>query len=179
MREKIIKTALKHFATKGYEKTTLNEIAKELGISKPAIYYYFKSKQELYEEIFIHFFKDLEFTDYKDSIKNLNHYIDVMAKLFENRLLALLFIKELSNEGKNLTPKSLKIISKTLKYLSASLNNKINPFFIQTLIISSFTTYHTTIELRKKVGEIININSHFEIKDEIKKLILPYIKGKL
>ena len=36
------------FAKYGYKKTTLEDIGKIIGISKPAIYYYFKSKAEIY-----------------------------------------------------------------------------------------------------------------------------------
>ena len=51
-KEDILQIALKHFANKGYENTTLEDIAKEIDITKPAIYYYFKNKEELYNEIF-------------------------------------------------------------------------------------------------------------------------------
>jgi AcrR family transcriptional regulator len=61
MKEKIIKTALKHFAVNGYKKTSLENIAKELNITKPALYYHFKNKNDLYNAIFIHYFSEIEF----------------------------------------------------------------------------------------------------------------------
>lgn len=48
----IIETAYKMFAEYGFEKTSLTMITKEIGITKPAIYYYFKSKQQLIDVIF-------------------------------------------------------------------------------------------------------------------------------
>ena len=40
------KVALELFAEQGYEKTSLREIAERLGVTKAALYYHFKSKEE-------------------------------------------------------------------------------------------------------------------------------------
>ncbi|GIP23773.1 TetR/AcrR family transcriptional regulator [Paenibacillus sp. J22TS3] len=69
--EQILQTAYMLFARNGYEKTSLSMIAKEVGISKPAIYYHFPSKEALFtvlldavcEEIrFEKYFNPAEFT---------------------------------------------------------------------------------------------------------------------
>ena len=46
MREKIIDTAIEEF-TKHGSKFTMNDVAKELGISKKTIYTIFESKQDV------------------------------------------------------------------------------------------------------------------------------------
>jgi AcrR family transcriptional regulator len=46
-RERILSVALDLFTRKGYEATSLREIADELGFSKAALYYHFSSKQEI------------------------------------------------------------------------------------------------------------------------------------
>jgi len=46
-REHIIRVAVHLFAVKGYTQTGMEEIAKEVGITKPAVYYYFESKEKL------------------------------------------------------------------------------------------------------------------------------------
>ena len=46
-REVILKTALELFADKGYEATSMREIAEKIGISKPALYYHFDSKEDI------------------------------------------------------------------------------------------------------------------------------------
>ena len=58
-RENIVKTALALFLRKGYEKTSLNDIAREVGISKPAIYHYFKNKDELIHQVLTLFFEEM------------------------------------------------------------------------------------------------------------------------
>ncbi|MBO8151209.1 MAG: hypothetical protein DRP91_04030 [Candidatus Neomarinimicrobiota bacterium] len=50
-KDRIIDIAIEMFAKKGYENVSMNEIAKEVGISKPAIYYYFESKEKLFIEM--------------------------------------------------------------------------------------------------------------------------------
>src|SRR5512132_897433 len=46
-RERIQAIALELFAEQGYEKTSLREIAERLGVTKAALYYHFKSKDEI------------------------------------------------------------------------------------------------------------------------------------
>jgi AcrR family transcriptional regulator len=48
-RERILKVAERLFHEQGYADTTLSQIARELGVSKPFVYYYFHNKQELFE----------------------------------------------------------------------------------------------------------------------------------
>jgi len=44
----IIKAAVKRFTKHGLNKTTLDEVARDLRIGKATIYHYFKSKEDLY-----------------------------------------------------------------------------------------------------------------------------------
>jgi len=49
-REAVIHTAARLFQEKGYETTTLNEIAEALNITKPTLYYYVRDKAEILAE---------------------------------------------------------------------------------------------------------------------------------
>ncbi|WP_371480881.1 TetR/AcrR family transcriptional regulator [Kitasatospora sp. NBC_00315] len=46
-RERIISVALELFAEQGYEQTSLREIADRLGVTKAALYYHFKTKDDI------------------------------------------------------------------------------------------------------------------------------------
>ncbi|MFI1254915.1 TetR/AcrR family transcriptional regulator [Streptomyces netropsis] len=46
-RERIQSTALELFVSQGYEKTSLREIAEALGVTKAALYYHFKTKEDI------------------------------------------------------------------------------------------------------------------------------------
>lgn len=50
--EIILNTAYALFASEGYEGTTLNQLSKLLNVSKPALYYYFDSKEKLFEVLY-------------------------------------------------------------------------------------------------------------------------------
>lgn len=47
--EKILQTTYDMFADLGYDKTSMSRIADAVGISKPALYHYFKSKNALFD----------------------------------------------------------------------------------------------------------------------------------
>ena len=46
-RQEILDTALELFADQGYDKTSLREIAERIGVTKAALYYHFRSKEDI------------------------------------------------------------------------------------------------------------------------------------
>ena len=52
IRTRILESAHRVFSQKGYREATMDEIAEGLGLSKPALYRYYPSKEELFREIF-------------------------------------------------------------------------------------------------------------------------------
>lgn len=48
-KQEIIETAMQVFATKGYEATTMKDIAKEMNVASGLCYHYFQNKESLYE----------------------------------------------------------------------------------------------------------------------------------
>jgi TetR/AcrR family transcriptional regulator len=54
----ILQAAKKIFFLKGYQKTTMDEIAYEAQISKPTIYQYFRTKDELYSALMLPFLEE-------------------------------------------------------------------------------------------------------------------------
>jgi AcrR family transcriptional regulator len=51
MRQKILASATRLFASKGYAATSVREIVSEAGATAPVLYYYFQSKEGVYLEI--------------------------------------------------------------------------------------------------------------------------------
>ena len=78
--EEIIRSAAKRFSRHGFNKTTLEEIARDVRIGKPTIYHYFKSKDEL-------FFSSISFqsSQFIEDIKAIfnNQDLPVGARLLE------------------------------------------------------------------------------------------------
>ena len=50
-REQILETALDLFYTRGYDAVGVQEIAEKSGVTNPTLYYYFKSKYGLLEQL--------------------------------------------------------------------------------------------------------------------------------
>ena len=59
-RSRAQKVALELFAEQGYEKTSLREIAERLGVTKAALYYHFKSKEDIVHSFTDDYFADLD-----------------------------------------------------------------------------------------------------------------------
>jgi AcrR family transcriptional regulator len=51
-REQIRVVAMEMFAEQGYDKTSLREIAERLGVTKAAVYYHFRTKEEIVTTLF-------------------------------------------------------------------------------------------------------------------------------
>jgi AcrR family transcriptional regulator len=56
----IVETARRRFTTRGYDGTTIGDLAAELGISKAAIAYYFPTKETFLDEFVTPLLDDLE-----------------------------------------------------------------------------------------------------------------------
>lgn len=50
-RRRIVLSAGKVFSRNGFKKTTMDEIAREIKMGKSSIYYYFKSKEQIFEAV--------------------------------------------------------------------------------------------------------------------------------
>lgn len=71
-KELILEEALKQFSKKGFDGTSMSDIAKPLGISKAALYKHFESKQQIFDEIITQ-----SETKYKDFFGKLSvHFPD-------------------------------------------------------------------------------------------------------
>jgi AcrR family transcriptional regulator len=96
-REQIKRKAAQLFLKMGYERTTMRALAKAVGIQEPGLYYYFKNKKAILEEITKDswktfqdsILKDLEKVD--DPEERIKRYIANMVK-FQLKLGEIVFI---------------------------------------------------------------------------------------
>ncbi|ADK17018.1 MULTISPECIES: TetR/AcrR family transcriptional regulator [Clostridium] len=77
MKDKILDTAANKIQMHGLKKFTIDEIAKDLKISKKTIYKYFNSKDAIVEE----FFKTVVESDKKNMENSLSHQNDFISKI--------------------------------------------------------------------------------------------------
>lgn len=89
-KERILKVAQKTFAKKGFKATTTQEIADKAKVNKAMIYYYFRSKDNLYLEVLKNFFNKISSSFSDDSLMSLtppekfklfmSEYLDIISK---------------------------------------------------------------------------------------------------
>jgi len=88
-RKKVIITAGEIFSHYGFKKTTMDEIAKALKMGKSSIYYYFSSKEEIFEAVVLYEANVLrnELTtaikSVESPVEKLRNYVFVRMKSFE------------------------------------------------------------------------------------------------
>jgi AcrR family transcriptional regulator len=88
-RKKVIITAGQIFSHYGFKKTTMDEIANALKMGKSSIYYYFKSKEEIFEAVVLYEANILrnELTtaikSVESPVEKMRSYVFVRMKAFE------------------------------------------------------------------------------------------------
>ncbi len=89
IRENIIRIAGKIFSRYGFRKTTIEEIADALNMGKSSIYYYYESKEKIFEAVVLHEANILrnELTtaikSVESPIEKMENYVFVRMKAFE------------------------------------------------------------------------------------------------
>lgn len=92
-REYLMLAALDTFYERGVSRASLNEIAQNAGVTRGALYWHFKNKEDLFDALFQHIFHDIrfEFTEEMDSSDT-----DTLTKLQNS--LENVFVRMETNE---------------------------------------------------------------------------------
>ncbi len=94
-------TAQQLFFEKGYEKTSVNDIIEKVGVAKGTFYHYFKSKEDLLDQLVNHFTEKsvstvgemMERTD-MNAVERINHFfISIRNLKVENRELMKMLMR--------------------------------------------------------------------------------------
>jgi len=81
-RERILEAARTAFSEKGFDGVSVEEIAQCAGVRKALIYYYFPSKEILFEEIWNNALEELERHIFKE-IENENYYVKKIKRFLK------------------------------------------------------------------------------------------------
>jgi TetR/AcrR family transcriptional regulator len=170
LKQDILRVALRHFALKGLSNTNMDDIAEELGIHKPSIYYHIGKKEVLFEAV-INAALDKHLHELNNKLERtatpqtkLKAYIMAFADNLsgENRYLANLLLRNAANEDGYFplsAMEKMKQIQKILQEILAEGIRKdvfkpINPFMIHMLIVSFFHTYAAGEHIKNRMVEI-------------------------
>lgn len=108
-RKDILKAASSCFGRYGYEKTTLDDIGKLVGLNKASLYYYYKNKESIFSEVI--------YTEADEFVRNVFTSIEY-AQGFKTKILT--YLVERHKYIRN---------SMNLNQLSVESANKIAPIF--------------------------------------------------
>jgi AcrR family transcriptional regulator len=162
---KIIKNAMELFSKNGYDATTADEIAKESGVNKALIYYYFKNKAGLYERVMSGLFHSIH-DDIVQAEKCCNNpmgelksFVQTYAKYAQKEpFFPALLLRELSDNGSHIPDMMFSSMLNLFSLLSDILKRGEEegvfkssiPMVIHFMILGPINLLVTTEELRKK-----------------------------
>lgn len=109
MERRIIEAAKLVFVRKGYEATTMVDIAAEVGINRTALHYYFRTKEMMFKAIFAQLIGtllpniDMIMDEENTILEKLPAFIDAyLAALLRNQLFPLFVINEMNRDPAHL-----------------------------------------------------------------------------
>ena len=190
-REKILKVANKAFAEYGYAGVRVDKLAKETEINKATFYYYFKSKQEVFEEVLKQNIYALQknLDDKLSFCNNPEEKINTFINVFFSRKRedVLLILREIINGSNNLSDEIIMLMSGIKNCLDEILKEgekqnvfkKVNSSFVMHLIIGVTDFFVISGPFFKKLKEkkyLINMDKN-EFIENLKNVVMNFIEG--
>lgn len=159
----IIQNAMMLFAKNGYDATTADEVAKECGVNKAMIFYYFKNKAGLYSAVMSHALEAIHnevITSDKccvSPLADLEAFIKTYASYCDaHPYLPALILRELSDSGAHLPEMMFESLRKLFTLLSSILKegeaqgifHNVTPMIVHFMIVGTINLLVTTKPLR-------------------------------
>jgi AcrR family transcriptional regulator len=129
---KIREEAIKQFAQKGYDGTSIKDITKEIGITAPALYAHYSSKEDLFLNIFCEAVEDLIssirraiVTSDSESVEKILYsiYSAYINEVFSKNPKSLLILRNTMFPCESLTEKVVEIVLNANRDLSSRIKS--------------------------------------------------------
>ena len=167
-KKRILDVATEEFATLGYSGLSMNKLAEKLKINKAMIYYYFKDKRNLYDEVISSI---IELNEEKKEILNssleakekFKRYIKLYTKTINNNPNIIpLTLREMANFDlgiENDIPNSIEQELVLMKQIILQLNLKekykdIDFYELKAMIIGTISSYYSMQKTPLKLSNI-------------------------
>ena len=184
-KDKILTVSIQEFSLLGYDGVSMNNLAKKLEINKATIYYHFKDKQALYQEVIVSLMqknRDKEYQLIDADIppeEKFRLLIDTIVEQFiETPEVIAIILREMANVGQNLKndvithefEANITILNKIIKQLPLkekyqNIDITIVDAFIMGTITSYFSFQMSNIgdnllkDFKKDEAKILNYSS--------------------
>ncbi|MCL9808903.1 TetR/AcrR family transcriptional regulator [Flavobacterium luminosum] len=187
--EKIFEAAFKVFQSKGFTGARMQEIADEAGINKAMLHYFFRSKEKLFEAVFMNAFGKLApqinqiFNSDDVLFEKIEKFIhSYISFVMEYPFLPQFIIQEMNNNpefvAKFLKDKKRPNPEKLLKQIEKEIElGSIKPIPPKQLVLDIFSMTAFPFAAQTLVKGIINISNEefFRLMEERKKHIATQI----
>ena len=165
----IIAAAVKHFSERGYGGARIDEIAREAGVNKAALYYHIGDKATLYEMVIEQVLGTIA-ARINDNIKEattnsarIHSFIATLARnISENEYIAPLLLREIASGGAGLPDKVMlqmvRIFGALFCILDEAKEQKqfraVNPLMMHLVILGGIAAYTTGGPMRERIGSL-------------------------
>jgi AcrR family transcriptional regulator len=156
-RSHIIETALRLFAEKGYDRSSIALIAKEAGVAQGLMYNYFNSKDELLLAIFQQGFMEIQATlaPVLQAGFQMQAYLDVVFNTISEQRSFWRLVYAL-----RMQPQILQLLDKEVQDMEAFILATLTAYF------SSFGLQNPEAEARVFFGMIDGVSIHYALQGE-------------
>lgn len=183
--DRILTAAMAAFGTRGYEATSLDDLARELGIRKQTILYWFPSKELLLEavvdrcaeEVTGRLVRGLEGAD--DGFGRVEAMVRVMFRLAARHPAMLGFLREVTRLGPPASTRLLQqlepLVERAAGFLEAEMDagrmRRHDPRLLLLAAYSMVTGMATEVEVLRAFGEEPSLPSLVRRRDELLALL--------
>jgi AcrR family transcriptional regulator len=166
---RIIEAAVKHFSQKGYGGARIDEIAREAGVNKAALYYHIGDKAVLYELVVEQVLGRIaaQITDkIKEATTNperIRVFIETLARnISENEYVAPLILREIASGGTGLPDKVMLQMVMIFSALFCVLDeaeaqdqfHAVNPLITHLMILGGLSACIAGAPMRERIGSL-------------------------
>jgi len=192
---RILKTSMELFSVKGFDATTVDDIATKSNINKAMVYYYYKNKAGLYEQVMSVLMENIyldihqEYQNSTTAIDGLKAFVITYGKYAQKHpYFPSLLLKELSNNGAQLPQKMFFKMRKIFSLLSSILKKgvddglffEVKPMMVHFMIIGTINLMVTTTPLRQIAQEYEDVDTCATCStEEISEYVFEKIKRML
>lgn len=191
-KKRILASAEKLFAKKGYDAVSVLEIATRAGISKSLIFHHFKNKQNIFLAVVKTRLETIEFQLRKvvedrsrDAVSKFSDFIDAYVELLvQHSPLFKIVFRETFNADRNISQAVVQHNAKLAGMIREVINEGIekkeiseavDPEKCSILLLLSLNSLAAAETLQKGRSSFFSVDV-FELKEEIKKLFLSGVK---
>jgi TetR/AcrR family transcriptional repressor of mexJK operon len=189
-RDAIIEAAEKRFLHFGVDKTTMNEIADDLSISKASLYYYFPDKLNLYAGVLQKIIeadqaKEKSFLTEKNVLKAINKFLEARTESIIRNYNLLEYLRTIGNDVpaelqvifSAARGRELNLISKIISSAAESKALKIkDPIKIAELLLDALEGLRSATFSRKK-NFFPDKSQFYDLLKREKEFVAIFVKG--